>query len=69
MNTIGPIFRIRVLVRNLHMTGAILVVSSIEVARTLQRIPLVVVLGVNLLHLQTPRRPCWFPHHIFVAPL
>jgi hypothetical protein len=70
MNRTGPDLRIRVLVCNMDTIGAILMLSSIDSGRTLQRIPLVVVvLGVNLFHLQTLRLPCWLPHDVCVAPL
>jgi hypothetical protein len=52
MNTTGPILRIPVVVvRNMNTFGAILVRSSMERSLTLQRTPLVVVIGVNSYHL------------------
>jgi hypothetical protein len=65
--TFGPNFRVLVGC-NIHTTGAILVVRTVQVVRTLLRIPLVVVLGLNSCHLQ---QPClyWFPRHICLLPM
>jgi len=67
MNTTGPI-RIGVAC-NIHTVGAIVVVISTEAGRTLLRIPLVVVLGVNSCHLQQPCLLYWFSRHICLFPL
>jgi len=67
MNTTGPI-RIGVAC-NIHTVGAIVVVISTEAGRTLLRIPLVVVLGLNSCHLRQPSLLYWFPRHICLLPM
>jgi len=66
--TFGPNFRFLVGC-NFHTIGAILVVRIVQVVRTLLRIPLVVVLGLNSCHLRHPCLLYWFPRHTCLLPM